>query len=427
MPFLNKLNLWDINSSNLVTSDELKSDIYTQNGFKKGDYLKSQLFNTLLREITLVTTALIESIQKHNTSADFTVDVDTNQSELADKIYDVLTSNTITRDSLLLYLGNTEIVTFDGSTEQALTFDNELFIVNNTNKKLGVVNSYFGNKVFLCDSAGTTKIIDLSEYGTIPENNFNMIIKFTTYGTATPQYLELYLGRGAEPFSICIKNKPLNTIFPNKRDDFWNNNDIIEFNINPTTGKANIIKNISTSMSYMNIDDSMVDTGEDEYLYYLDRLGNQSWEDITTITVGNATNAVNATNATNSSLSTEYQKYTLSSTTDSVELPEGIYLIQSEIHLNNKYYVYTDIMSFYGPNTDSDVFYYGTVHTLYVESAERWYTIQLIGSQNIVEDKVYVAIKFVETATAAARPDGNDLSYTADTLINSVIKYKLLK
>lgn len=425
MPFLNKLNLWDVNSSNLVTSDELKSDIYTQNGFKKGDYLKSQLFNTLLREITLVTTALIESIQKHNASADFTVDVNTNRTELADKIYDVLTSNTFTQDSLLLYLGNTEIFAFDGSAEQVLTFDKELFIANNTQKKLGVANSYFGNKVFLCNSTGTTKTIDLSEYGTIPENSFNMIIKLTTYGTASPQYLELNLGNNnSQIFDICIKNKLLNTIFPDKLDNFWNDNDIIEFNINPTADKANIIKNISNSMNYMNIDDSMVDTGENTYLYYLDRSGNQSWKDIDFITIPNATNA---TYATNSSLSTEYQKHTFYSTTDSVELPEGIYLIQSEIHLNNKYYVYTDIMSFYKLNTDSDVFYYGTVHTVFNVNAQRWYTIQLIGSQDIVEDKIYVAIKFEETLTATARPEGNDLSYGNDTLINSVIKYKLLK
>lgn len=418
MPFLNKLNLWDVNSSNLVTSDELKEDIYTQNGFKKGDYLKSQLFNTLLREITLVTTALIECIQKHNYSANFTVDVNTNQSELADKIYDVLTSNTFTQDSLLLYLGNTEIFAFDGSAEQVLTFDKELFIVNNTQKKLGVANSYFGNKVFLCNDAGTTKTIDLSEYGTIPNNNFNMIIKLTTYGTATPQYLELKLGNNnSQIFDICIKNKLLNTIFPNKLDNFWNDNDIIEFNIDLTSEKANIIKNISTNMNYMNIDDSMVDTGENTYLYYLDRSGNQSWKDIDTITVGNAVNA------TNSSLSTEYQKYTLSSTTDSVELPEGIYLIQSEIYLNNKYYIYTDIMSFYKPNTQLDVFYYGNVHTLY---ANTWYTIQLIGSQDMVEDKVHVAIKF-DASESSPSPFGNDLSYTNDTLINSVIKYKLLK
>ena len=80
-------------------------------------------------------------------------------------------------------------------------------------------------------------------------------------------------------------------------------------------------------------------------------------------------------------------------------------------------------MSFYKPNTQLDVFYYGNVHTLY---ANTWYTIQLIGSQDMVEDKVHVAIKF-DTSESYPSPFGNDLSYTNDTLINSVIKYKLLK
>lgn len=427
MPFLNKLNLWDINSSNLVTSDELKSDIYTQNGFKKGDYLKSQLFNTLLREITLVTTALIECIQKHNASANFTVDVNTNRTELADKIYDVLTSSTFTQDSLLLYLGNTEIFAFDGSAEQVLTFDKELFIANNTQKKLGVSNSYFGNKVFLCNDAGTTKTIDLSEYGTIPNNNFNMIIKFTTYGTATPQYLELNLGNNnLQIFDICIKNKLLNTIFPNKLDNFWNDNDIIEFNIDLTSEKANIIKNISTNMNYMNIDDSMVDTGENTYLYYLDRSGNQSWKDIDTITVGNAVNA------TNSSLSTSYIKYVFTSNTDYIELNSGIYLIQYEFYINNKEYMYTDIMSLETTATDLNHIYYGTRHNIpNPDETAKFYGIQLVGTQAAGENAIKVAIKyFILDALTPASPWIMDIDPdlpAVKTFAGSTINYKLLK
>lgn len=427
MPFLNKLNLWDINSSNLVTSDELKSDIYTQNGFKKGDYLKSQLFNTLLREITLVTTALIECIQKHNASANFTVDVNTNQSELADKIYDVLTSNTFTQDSLLLYLGNTEIFAFDGSAEQVLTFDKELFSINNITKKLGVSNSYFGNKVFLCNDAGTTKTIDLSEYGTIPDNNFNMIIKFTTYGTATPQYLELNLGNNnLQIFDICIKNKLLNTIFPNKLDNFWNDNDIIEFNIDLTSEKANIIKNISTNMNYMNIDDSMVDTGENTYLYYLDRSGNQSWKDIDTITVGNAVNA------TNSSLSTSYIKYVFTSNTDYIELNSGIYLIQYEFYINNKEYMYTDIMSLETAATDLNHIYYGTRHNIpNPDETAKFYGIQLVGTQAAGENTIKVAIKYfiLDALTPASSwiMDINPDLPAVKTFAGSIINYKLLK
>ena len=427
MPFLNKLNLWDINSSNLVTSDELKSDIYTQNGFKKGDYLKSQLFNTLLREITLVTTALIECIQKHNASANFTVDVNTNQSELADKIYDVLTSNTFTQDSLLLYLGNTEIFAFDGSAEQVLTFDKELFSINNITKKLGVSNSYFGNKVFLCNDAGTTKTIDLSEYGTIPDNNFNMIIKFTTYGTATPQYLELNLGNNnLQIFDICIKNKLLNTIFPNKLDNFWNDNDIIEFNIDLTSEKANIIKNISTNMNYMNIDDSMVDTGENTYLYYLDRSGNQSWKDIDTITVGNAVNA------TNSSLSTSYIKYVFTSNTDYIELNSGIYLIQYEFYINNKEYMYTDIMSLETTATDLNHIYYGTRHNIpNPDETAKFYGIQLVGTQAAGENAIKVAIKYfiLDALTPASLwiMDIDPDLPAVKTFAGSTINYKLLK
>lgn len=436
MPFLNKLNLWDINSSNLVTSDELKEDIYTQNGFKKGDYLKSQLFNTLLREITLVTTALIECIQKHNASANFTVDVNTNQSELADKIYDVLTSNTFTQDSLLLYLGNTEIFAFDGSAKQVLTFDKELFIANNTQKKLGVANSYFGNKVFLCNDAGTTKTIDLSEYGTIPNNNFNMIIKLTTYGTATPQYLELKLGNNnSQIFDICIKNKLLNTIFPNKPDNFWNDNDIIEFNIDLTSEKANIIKNISTNMNYMNIDDSMVDTGENTYLYYLDRSGNQSWKDIDTITVGNAVNATNANlakTATNSSLSTSYIKYVFISNTDYIELNSGIYLIQYELNINNKEYMYTDIMSLETTATDLNHIYYGTRHNIRKpDETAKFYGIQLVGTQAAGENAIKVAIKYfiLDTLTPES-PWIMDIDPdlpAVKTFAGSTINYKLLK
>lgn len=436
MPFLNKLNLWDVNSSNLVTSDELKEDIYTQNGFKKGDYLKSQLFNTLLREITLVTTALIECIQKHNYSANFTVDVNTNQSELADKIYDVLTSNTFTQDSLLLYLGNTKIFAFDGSAEQVLTFDKELFSINNITKKLGVANSYFGNKVFLCNDAGTTKTIDLSEYGTIPNNNFNMIIKLTTYGTATPQYLELKLGNNnSQIFDICIKNKLLNTIFPNKLDNFWNDNDIIEFNIDLTSEKANIIKNISTNMNYMNIDDSMVDTGENTYLYYLDRSGNQSWKDIDTITVGNAVNATNANLAkiaTNSSLSTSYTKYIFTSNTDYIELNSGIYLIQYELNINNKEYMYTDIMSLETTATDLNHIYYGTRHNIRKpDETAKFYGIQLVGTQVAGENAIKVAIKYfiLDTLTPESSwiMDIDPDLPAVKTFAGSTINYKLLK
>lgn len=436
MPFLNKLNLWDINSSNLVTSDELKEDIYTQNGFKKGDYLKSQLFNTLLREITLVTTALIECIQKHNYSANFTVDVNTNRTELADKIYDVLTSNTFTQDSLLLYLGNTKIFAFDGSAEQVLTFDKELFIVNNTQKKLGVANSYFGNKVFLCNDAGTTKTIDLSEYGTIPNNNFNMIIKLTTYGTATPQCLELMLGNNkSQIFDICIKNKLLNTIFPNKLDNFWNDNDIIEFNIDLISEKANIIKNISTNMNYMNIDDSMVDTGENTYLYYLDRSGNQYWKDIDTITVGNAVNAINANLdkiATNSSLSTSYTKYIFTSNTDYIELNSGIYLIQYELNINNKEYMYTDIMSLETTATNLNHIYYGTRHNIRKpDETAKFYGIQLVGTQAAGENAIKVAIKYfiLDTLTPESSwiMDIDPDLPAVKTFAGSTINYKLLK
>lgn len=434
MPFLNKLNLWDINSSNLVTSDELKEDIYTQNGFKKGDYLKSQLFNTLLREITLVTTALIECIQKHNASADFTVDVNTNQSELADKIYDVLTSNTFVQDSLLLYLGNTEIFAFDGSAEQVLTFDKELFIANNTQKKLGVANSYFGNKVFLCNSTGTIKIIDLSEYGTIPDNNFNMIIKFTTYGTATPQCLELNLGNNnSQIFDICIKNKLLNTIFPNKLDNFWNDNDIIEFNIDLTSEKANIIKNISTNMNYMNIDDSIINIGQGDYLYYLDRSGNQSWKDIDTITVESANNADLAKTAINSSLSTLYKKHVFTSNTDYIELNSGIYLIQYEFYINNKKYMYTDIMSFEMTiATNFDRIYYGTRHNIpNPDNTTRFYGIQLVGTQAAGETTIKIAIKYIlpyiETTTSNWVMDLDPSLDTVKTFAGSTINYKLLK
>lgn len=433
MPFLNKLNLWDVNSSNLVTSDELKSDIYTQNGFKKGDYLKSQLFNTLLREITLVTTALIESIQKHNASADFTVDVNTNRTELADKIYDVLTSSTFTQDSLLLYLGNTEIFAFDGSAEQVLTFDKELFIANNTQKKLGVANSYFGNKVFLCNSTGTTKTIDLSEYGTIPDNNFNMIIKLTTYGTATPQYLELELGNNnSQIFDICIKNKSLNTISQGKLDNFWNDNDIIEFNINPTTDKANIIKNISINMNYMNIDDSIINIGQGDYLYYLDRSGNQSWKDIDTITVENANNANLAKTATNSSLSTSYINYIFTSNTDYIELNSGIYLIQYEFYINNKEYMYTDIMSLKTTATNLNYIYYGTRHNIpNPDDTTRFYGIQLVGTQAAGENTIKIAIKYIlpyiETTTSNWVMDLDPSLDTVKTFAGSTIKYKLLK
>lgn len=433
MPFLNKLNLWDINSSNLVTSDELKSDIYTQNGFKKGDYLKSQLFNTLLREITLVTTALIESIQKHNASADFTVDVNTNRTELADKIYDVLTSNTFTQDSLLLYLGNTEIFAFNGSAEQVLTFDKELFIANNTQKKLGVANSYFGNKVFLCNSTGTIKTIDLSEYGTIPDNNFNMIIKLTTYGTATPQYLELNLGNNnSQIFDICIKNKSLNTISQGKLDNFWNDNDIIEFNINPTTDKANIIKNISTNMNYMNIDDSIINIGQGDYLYYLDRSGNQSWKDIDTITVENANNANLAKTATKSSLSTSYINYIFTSNTDYIELNSGIYLIQYEFYINNKEYMYTDIMSLETTATNLNYIYYGTRHNIpNPDDTTRFYGIQLVGTQAAGENTIKIAIKYIlpyiETTTSNWVMDLDPSLDTVKTFAGSTINYKLLK
>lgn len=433
MPFLNKLNLWDVNSSNLVTSDELKSDIYTQNGFKKGDYLKSQLFNTLLREITLVTTALIECIQKHNGSADFTVDVNTNQSELADKIYSVLTSNTFTQDSLLLYLGNTEIFAFDGSAEQVLTFDKELFIVNNTKKKLGVANSYFGNKVFLCNSTGTMKTIDLSEYGTIPDNNFNMIIKFTTYGTATPEWLELKLSNDtSQIFDICIKNKSLNTISQGKLDNFWNDNDIIEFNINPTTDKANIIKNISTNMNYMNIDDSIINIGQGDYLYYLDRSGNQSWKDIDTITVENANNANLAKTATNSSLSTFYINYIFTSNTDYIELNSGIYLIQYELYINNKEYMYTDIMSLETTATNLNHIYYGTRHNIpNSDDTTRFYGIQLVGTQAAGENTIKIAIKYIlpyiETTTSNWIMDLDPSLDTVKTFAGSTINYKLLK
>lgn len=433
MPFLNKLNLWDINSSNLVTSDELKSDIYTQNGFKKGDYLKSQLFNTLLREITLVTTALIECIQKHNASADFTVDVNTNQSELADKIYDVLTSSTFTQDSLLLYLGNTEIFAFNGSAKQVLTFDKELFIANNTQKKLGVANSYFGNKVFLCNSTGTIKTIDLSEYGTTPDNNFNMIIKFTTYGTATPQYLELELGNNnSQIFDICIKNKSLNTISQGKLDNFWNDNDIIEFNINPTTDKANIIKNISINMNYMNIDDSIINIGQGDYLYYLDRSGNQSWKDIDTITVENANNANLAKTATNSSLSTSYIKYIFTSNTDYIELYSGIYLIQYEFYINNKEYMYTDIMSLETTATNLNYIYYGTRHNIpNPDDTTRFYGIQLVGTQAAGENTIKIAIKYIfpyiETTTSNWVMDLDPSLDTVKTFAGSTINYKLLK
>lgn len=433
MPFLNKLNLWDINSSNLVTSDELKEDIYTQNGFKKGDYLKSQLFNTLLREITLVTTALIESIQKHNAGANFTVDVNTNQSELADKIYDVLTSNTFTQDSLLLYLGNTEIFAFDGSAKQVLAFDEELFSINNTTKKLGVSNSYFGNKVFLCNDAGTTKTIDLSEYGTIPETSFNMIIKFTTYGTATPQYLELKLGNNnSQIFDICIKNKLLNTIFPNKLDNFWNDNDIIEFNIDLTSEKANIIKNISSCMSYTNIDDSMIDTGKNTYLYYLDRSGNQSWKDIDTITIPNATNA---TYATYSSLSNPYVSYMFTTNTDYHEFTIGTfgtYLFQLWVSLNNKNYIFTDIMSFNEGVVNQDFTYYGTRHNIRnSDDTTKFYGIQLVGTQAAGGNTIKVAIKYIlpyiETTTSNWVMDLDPNSDTVKTLVGSTINYKLLK
>lgn len=433
MPFLNKLNLWDVNSSNLVTSDELKEDIYTQNGFKKGDYLKSQLFNTLLREITLVTTALIESIQKHNAGANFTVDVNTNRTELADKIYNVLTSNTFTQNSLLLYLGNTEIFAFDGSAEQVLTFDKELFIANNTQKKLGVANSYFGNKVFLCNDAGTMKTIDLSEYGTIPNNNFNMIIKFTTYGTATPQYLELKLGNNnSQIFNICIKNKLLNTISQGKLNNFWNDNDIIEFNIDLTSEKANIIKNISTNMNYMNIDDSIINIGQGDYLYYLDRSGNQSWKDIDTITVGNANNADLAKTATNSSLSTSYTKYIFTSNTDYIELNSGIYLIQYEFYINNKEYMYTDIMSFETTTTDLNHIYYGTRHNIpNPDDTTRFYGIQLVGTQAAGENAIKVAIKYIlpyiETTTSNWVMDLDPSLDTVKTFAFSTINYKLLK
>lgn len=433
MPFLNKLNLWDVNSSNLVTSDELKEDIYTQNGFKKGDYLKSQLFNTLLREITLVTTALIECIQKHNTSADFTVDVNTNQSELADKIYDVLTSSTFTQDSLLLYLGNTEIFAFDGSAKQVLTFDKELFIVNNTQKKLGVANSYFGNKVFLCNDAGTIKTIDLSEYGTIPDNNFNMIIKFTTYGTATPQYLELKLGNNnSQIFDICIKNKLLNNISQGKLDNFWNDNDIIEFNIDLTSEKANIIKNISTNMNYMNIDDSIINIGQGDYLYYLDRSGNQSWKDIDTITVENANNANIAKTAINSSLSTFYTEYIFTSNTDYIELNSGIYLIQYELNINNKEYMYTDIMSFETTITNLNHIYYGTRHNIpNPDDTTRFYGIQLVGTQAAGETTIKIAIKYIlpyiEITTSNWVMDLDPSLDTVKTFPGSTINYKLLK
>lgn len=433
MPFLNKLNLWDINSSNLITSDELKEDIYTQNGFKKGDYLKSQLFNTLLREITLVTTALIECIQKHNYSANFTVDVNTNRTELADKIYDVLTSNTFTQDSLLLYLGNTEIFAFDGSAEQVLTFDKELFIANNTKKKLGVANSYFGNKVFLCNDAGTTKNIDLSEYGIIPDNNFNMIIKFTTYGTATPQYLELNLGNNnSQIFDICIKNKLLNTISQGKLDNFWNDNDIIEFNIDLTSEKANIIKNISTNMNYMNIDDSIINIGQGDYLYYLDRSGNQSWKDIDTITVENANNANLAKTAINSSLSTSYTKYIFTSNTDYIELNSGIYLIQYEFYINNKTYMYTDIMSLETAATNLNHIYYGTRHNIpNPDDTTRFYGIQLVGTQAAGETTIKIAIKYIlpyiETTTSNWVMDLDPSLDTVKTFAGSTINYKLLK
>lgn len=437
MPFLNKLNLWDINSSNLITSDELKEDSYTQNGFKKGDYLKSQLFNTLLREITLVTTALIESIEKHASSANFTVDANTNRTELADKIYYTLTSNTTTQDSLILYLGNdTEIFAFDGSAEQVLAFDEELFSINNTTKKLGVSNSYFGNKVFLCNDAGITKNIDLSEYGTIPDNNFNMIIKFTTYGTATPQYLELKLGNNnSQIFDICIKNKLLNTIFPNKLDNFWNDNDIIEFNIDLTSEKANIIKNISSCMSYTNIDDSMIDTGENTYLYYLDRSGNQSWKDIDTITVGNAVNATNANLAkiaTNSSLSTSYIKYVFTSNTDYIELNSGIYLIQYELNINNKKYMYTDIMSLETTATDLNHIYYGTRHNIRKpDETAKFYGIQLVGTQAAGENAIKVAIKYfiLDTLTPESSwiMDIDPDLPAVKTFAGSTINYKLLK
>ena len=433
MPFLNKLNLWDINSSNLVTSDELKSDIYTQNGFKKGDYLKSQLFNTLLREITLVTTALIECIQKHNASANFTVDVNTNQSELADKIYSVLTSNTFTQDSLLLYLGNTEIFAFDGSAKQVLTFDKELFIANNTEKKLGVANSYFGNKVFLCNSTDTMKTIDLSEYGTILDNNFNMIIKFTTYGTATPEWLELKLSNDtSQIYDICIKNKLLNTISQGKLDNFWNDNDIIEFNINPTTEKANIIKNISTNMNYMNIDDSIINIGQGDYLYYLDRSGNQSWKDIDTITVENANNANLAKTATNSSLSTFYINYIFTSNTDYIELNSGIYLIQYELNINNKEYMYTDIMSLETTATNLNHIYYGTRHNIpNSDDTTRFYGIQLVGTQAAGENTIKIAIKYIlpyiETTTSNWVMDLDPSLDTVKTFAGSTINYKLLK
>ena len=82
MAITNSLNHWSYDGTNVVASGDLAETDNCKYGFQSQDYLISANFNTILKEVSLVTTSLINAVASIFTSATETIDVDMSVSDL---------------------------------------------------------------------------------------------------------------------------------------------------------------------------------------------------------------------------------------------------------------------------------------------------------------------------------------------------------
>lgn len=92
MALTNSLNLWDKNNSNITNSAALALDGQVTSGFQSNQYLKSGIFNGILRETTLVTKSFIDALGAVSSSYSGTLAVSTatSASDLSSAIATIL-------------------------------------------------------------------------------------------------------------------------------------------------------------------------------------------------------------------------------------------------------------------------------------------------------------------------------------------------
>ena len=97
MALTSSLNLWDKNNSNITNSAALALDGQVTSGFQSNQYLKSGIFNGILRETTLVTKSLIDALGAVTStySGTLAVSTATSATDLSSAIVSILNGLTV--------------------------------------------------------------------------------------------------------------------------------------------------------------------------------------------------------------------------------------------------------------------------------------------------------------------------------------------